>query len=125
MGSVSSTSMSLKMRSPLASLLSAMFEKRASGQEFARSDEASMDGAAYSLDFRKRVVAGIEGGMSRGQAAKQFRVAREVIADGSRGHSQQANECCPRYRGRVAKQFGRGLLSEDNEALARAGTILA
>ena len=34
-----------------------------------------MDGQAYSLDLRKRVVAAIEGGMSRNQAAKQFGVA--------------------------------------------------
>jgi transposase len=34
-----------------------------------------MDGAPYSLDLRKRVVAAIKGGMSRNQAAKQFGVA--------------------------------------------------
>jgi hypothetical protein len=33
--------------------------------------EASMDGQAYSLDLRKRVVAAIKGGMSRNQAASQ------------------------------------------------------
>jgi transposase len=32
-------------------------------------------GKPYSLDLRKRVVAAIEGGMSRNQAAKQFGVA--------------------------------------------------
>src|SRR6266446_9009754 len=32
-------------------------------------------GTPYSLDLRKRVVAAIEGGMSRNQAAKQFGVA--------------------------------------------------
>ena len=32
-------------------------------------------GKPYSLDLRKRVVASIEGGMSRNQAAKQFGVA--------------------------------------------------
>jgi len=32
-------------------------------------------GKPYSLDLRKRVVAAIEGGMSRNQAAKQFVVA--------------------------------------------------
>jgi transposase-like protein len=32
-------------------------------------------GKPYSLDLRKRVVAAIEGGMSRSQAAKQFGVA--------------------------------------------------
>ena len=32
-------------------------------------------GAPYSLDLRKRVVAAIEGGLSRNQAAKQFGVA--------------------------------------------------
>ena len=31
-------------------------------------------GKPYSLDLRKRVVAAIEGGMSRNQAAKQFGV---------------------------------------------------
>jgi hypothetical protein len=34
-----------------------------------------MDGQAYSLDLRKRVVAAIKGGMSRNQAAKHFGVA--------------------------------------------------
>ena len=32
-------------------------------------------GKPYSLDLRKRVVAAIEGGLSRNQAAKQFGVA--------------------------------------------------
>ncbi len=32
-------------------------------------------GKPYSLDLRKRVVAAIEGGISRNQAAKQFGVA--------------------------------------------------
>lgn len=32
-------------------------------------------GKPYSLDLRKRVVAAVEGGMSRNQAAKQFGVA--------------------------------------------------
>ena len=32
-------------------------------------------GKPYSVDLRKRVVAAIEGGMSRNQAAKQFGVA--------------------------------------------------
>ena len=32
-------------------------------------------GKPYSLDLRKRVVAAIEGGMSRNRAAKQFGVA--------------------------------------------------
>ena len=32
-------------------------------------------GKPYSLDLHKRVVAAIEGGMSRNQAAKQFGVA--------------------------------------------------
>ncbi len=32
-------------------------------------------GKAYSVDLRKRVVAAVEGGMSRNQAAKQFGVA--------------------------------------------------
>ncbi|WP_439397448.1 IS630 transposase-related protein [Bradyrhizobium sp. PMVTL-01] len=32
-------------------------------------------GKPYSLDFRKRVVAAMEGGMSRNKAAKQFGVA--------------------------------------------------
>ena len=32
-------------------------------------------GKAYSLDLRKRVVAAIEAGMSRNQAAKQFGIA--------------------------------------------------
>ena len=32
-------------------------------------------GKPYSLDLRKRVIAAIEGGMSRNQAAKQFGVA--------------------------------------------------
>ena len=32
-------------------------------------------GKPYSLDLRKRVVAAIEGGMSRNQAAKRFGVA--------------------------------------------------
>ena len=32
-------------------------------------------GKPYSIDLRKRVVAAIEGGMSRNQAAKQFGVA--------------------------------------------------
>ena len=32
-------------------------------------------GKPYSLDLRKRVVAAIEGGMSRNQAARQFGVA--------------------------------------------------
>ena len=34
-----------------------------------------MDGKPCSLDLRKRVVAAIEGGMSRNRAAKQFGVA--------------------------------------------------
>ncbi len=32
-------------------------------------------GAPYSLDLRRRVVAAVKGGMSRNQAAKQFKVA--------------------------------------------------
>lgn len=36
---------------------------------------AAWIGKPYSLDLRKRVVAAIEGGMSRNRAAKQFGVA--------------------------------------------------
>lgn len=33
-------------------------------------------GAPYSLDLRERVVAAVAGGMSRGEAARHFRVSR-------------------------------------------------
>ena len=40
-------------------------------------------GKPYSLDLRKRVVAAIEGGMSRNQAAKQFGVAISTAIENS------------------------------------------
>ena len=40
-----------------------------------------MEGKPYSVDLRKRVVAAIEGGMSRNQAAKQFGVAISTAID--------------------------------------------
>ena len=49
-------------------------------------------GQPYSLDLRKRVVAAIEGGMSRNQAAKQFGVAISTAWTGC-GGSRDRQRC--------------------------------
>src|SRR5437763_558145 len=91
-------------------------------------------GKPYSLDLRQRVVAAIEGGMSRNQAAKQFGVAISTaigwmqrveetgsIAPGQMGgHKPKAvsgehavwlriKDCDFTIRGLVAELAGRGL----------------
>jgi len=48
----------------------------------------------------------------------------KVIADGSRDHSQRANENSLRYRGHATKRFGpRAVCAEHNEAPAPSETI--
>ena len=69
-------------------------------------------GKPYSLDLRKRVVAAVEGGMSRNQAAKQFGVAistaigwmQRLGQTGSVAQGQMA--VTSRRRFRVNTRFG-------------------
>lgn len=64
-------------------------------------------GKPYSLDLRKRVVAAIEGGMSRNRAAKQFGVAISTAIGWMHGRRDRQYRAWPDGRSQAEGGLGR------------------